>query len=121
MITRALAALLCIGAVMPVHASEWTKADTAWEAGYLVLHVIDWGQTRNISRRPDAYRELNPILGSHPSIERVNTYFALTAIAHTAISYALPADWRRGWQMVSIGMEATAVSNNYKIGLKIDF
>lgn len=112
----------------PVCASDWTRDDTAWQAGYLALHVADWGQTRNIVRRADTgcdgdplCIERNPILGRNPSIKRVDTYFAFTALAHTAISYALPPDWRRSWQLITIGVEAGVVGYNYKLGLKMDF
>lgn len=97
------------------------------QAGYLVLHVADWGQTRNIVHRADTgcdgaptCIERNPILGRNPSIKRVDSYFLFTAVAHTAISYALPPAWRRGWQYVTIGVEAGVVGYNYSIGLKID-
>lgn len=124
-----LAILACFGlGAGPVYASDWTKADTAWQLGYLALHVADWGQTRNIVRRADTgcdgdptCIERNPFLGRNPSLKRVDTYFAVTALAHTAISYALPSDWRRGWQMITIGMEAGVVGYNYSIGLKMDF
>lgn len=116
----AILAIFGLGAG-PVYASDWTKADTAWQAGYIVLHVIDWGQTRNIAKKPDAYDERNLFLGGDPSIRRVDTYFAVTALVHTAIGYALPPDWRRGWQMVTIGFQAGVVGYNYSIGLKMDF
>jgi len=111
----------------PVFGGDWTADDTARQAGYLVLHVADWGQTRNIVRRADTgcdgaptCIERNPILGRNPSIKRVDSYFLFTAVAHTAISYALPPAWRRGWQYVTIGVEAGVVGYNYSIGLKID-
>ena len=123
---RLRAALLAImaffGLTSPVFGSDWTKADTAWQLGYLALHVADWGQTRNIVKREgEGYYETNPILGRSPSLRRVDTHFAVTALAHTAISYALPPDWRRRWQMVTIGIEAGYVGYNYSIGLKMDF
>lgn len=106
----------------PVFASDWTTEDTWWQAAYLALHVADWGQTRDIVKREgEGYYETNPILGRHPSLKRVDTYFTVTALAHTAISYALPAAWRRGWQHVTIGVEAGYVSYNYSIGLNINF
>lgn len=90
--------------------------------------MADWGQTRNIVHRADTgcagdptCIERNPFLGRNPSIRRVDTYFAVTALAHTAISYALPPDWRRGWQHITIGLEAGVVGYNYSIGLKMDF
>lgn len=110
------------------HADEWTKSDSVREATYLALHIADWGQTRNIVHRSNTgcdggatCIEKNPILGRNPSISRVDTYFAITALAHVAISYALPKVWRQGWQYVSIGMEAAVVGHNYSLGLKVDF
>ncbi len=116
-------------ACAPVWAADpWSKADIEREAVYLTLHVADWGQTRNIVHRADTgcaggpkCIELNPILGRNPSIRRVDTYFVVTALAHAAISHALPKDWRKGWQYLTIGMEAGVVGYNYSIGLKFDF
>lgn len=114
--------LACFGlGAAPVYASDWTKADTARQMAYLTLHVADWGQTRYIAKNPNRYLEKNLFLGGHPSLSRVDSYFAFTALAHTAISYALPPDWRRGWQYITIGVEAGAVGYNYSIGLKMDF
>ena len=102
-------------------AGDWTNADTARQAAYLTLHAADWGQTRNIAKRPDEFYEVNPILGEHPSIRRVDSYMAFSALAHTAISYALPPKWRRRWQYASITVKAGIVGWNYSAGLKIDF
>ena len=109
-------------------ADAWSKSDTTREIAYLALHVADWGQTRNIVHRSNTgcdgdstCIERNPFLGRNPSIRRVDTYFAVTALAHAAISHALPKDWRQGWQYVTIGMEAGVVGYNYSIGLKVDF
>lgn len=115
-------------AATPTHASNWTGEDTAWQAAFTVLQVVDWGQTRNIAHRADTgcagYAtciERNPFLGRNPSIHRVDTHFVVTTIANAAISYALHPKWRRHWQMINIGFEAGIVGYNYKIGLKMDF
>ena len=101
---------------------QWTKADTAREATYLALHVIDWGQTRNIVRRIDEdYKELNPLLGNSPSIKRVDTHMAVSAVLHVAAAYALPREWREGFQYATIGYVAAVVVRNNSIGLKVDF
>lgn len=109
-------------------ADPWSKSDITREVAYLALHVADWGQTRNIVHRADTgcdgqptCIERNPILGRNPSIKRVDTYFAVTALAHVAISHALTHEWRNGWQYITIGVEAGYVGNNYSIGLNIDF
>lgn len=126
--TIVLAFVLSISSA-PIWANdEWSKSDVSREIAYLVLHVADWGQTRNILHRADTgcdgdptCIERNPFLGRSPSIRRVDTYFAVTALAHVAISHVLPKDWRQGWQYLTIGMEAGIVGHNYSIGLNIDF
>lgn len=103
-------------------ADEWTKSDTGREVVYLILHVADWGQTRNgVHRESEGYWEINPILGKHPSIKRVDTHFTVTAIAHVAIAYALPRKWREAFQYTTAGIEAVFVIDNNSIGLRVDF
>lgn len=100
----------------------WTKEDTMREAAYLVLHVVDWGQTRNIVHRSNEdFFEKNPIIGNRPSIKRVDSYFAFTAIAHVAVSYVLPRVWREGFQYTTVGVQAGVVIQNNSIGLRVDF
>jgi len=113
--------LLALALAPSLAADEWTPADTAREATYLVLHVIDWGQTLDIVGQEDRYHEINPILGEHPSRGRVNLYMATTPIVHGALAYALPRAWREGWQYVTIGIEGNLVYHNYRIGLHVDF
>lgn len=100
---------------------EWTADDTKRQAVYLVLHTIDWGQTRNIANNPKQYYEINPVIGEHPTTGRVNGYFLATALLHTGIAYVLPADWRKSFQYVTIVIEAGVTNRNRNLGVKIDF
>lgn len=105
-------------------ADEWTKADTAREVAYLILHVVDWGQTRNIVHRyqqGEDFWEANPILGKHPSIKRVDSYFSFMMVAHVAVAYVLPRGWREGFQYTTTGLKTGLVISNNSIGLKVDF
>lgn len=99
---------------------EWTKTDTALQATYTVLHVIDWGQTSHQAKIGwvGTYHENNPILGTYPTEKSVHVYFASTLVAYTIISYALPTPWRKVWQGVGIGIELGAIGNNYNIGFR---
>lgn len=100
----------------------WTKEDTMREAAYLVLHVVDWGQTRNIvNRREEGYWEINPILGKQPSIKRVDSYMAFSAIAHVGIAYVLPQKWRARFQYTTAGIKTGLVIYNNSAGLRVDF
>jgi hypothetical protein len=106
---------------MSVNASDWTKTDTAVQLGYTALHVMDWGQTISIAKDKVKWYETNPILGRHPSQGRVNLYFASTLIGQAAIAYILPKEWRRTWQIAWIGIEASYVYKNYKVGIGVRF
>lgn len=100
---------------------EWTTSDTKRQAVYLTLHTIDWAQTRYIAKNPDKWRELNPLIGEHPSVGRVDGYFATGALLHTGIAYVLPEKWRKGFQYVTIGIEAGITARNYHLGIKTSF
>jgi hypothetical protein len=58
-----------------MHAFVWATVGIC-----LVLLFIDWGQTKTIARNPTTRREMNPILGPHPSVKKVNIYFAVVAV-----------------------------------------
>lgn len=113
-----------------ISSADWTKIDTAFQVGYSILHVIDWGTTRDISKNPDRFHENNPILGKHPSVGKVDTYFIATLIGHTTVSYLLPDKLnvfglnirpRRTWQVGWIGIEGWHIRRNIKAGVKINF
>ena len=114
--------LFCLALLScPAHADDWTGTDTGLEVAWQVAHAIDWGQTRYIAKHPQDFRELNPILGDHPSVGRVNTYFIATGLAHYGISQWLSPSNRRGWQTITIIFAVATVSRNHQIGVKIDF
>lgn len=99
----------------------WTTEDSYRQAGFVAITGIDWMQTRKIAKNPDEYHEHNPILGSHPSTEKVDAYFAAGIVTHTAIAMALPPEYRKWWQYVFIGIEAGVVASNFSIGLGAGF
>lgn len=102
-------------------AENWNWKDTVLEGTFVTLTVIDWGQTRGIALHPNQYRETNPLLGSHPSITKVDTFIPAGIIIHGVISMALPPKYRAYWQAVWIGVEGGAVWHNANLGLKINF
>lgn len=104
------------------HASakdEWTRGDTYIEAGYLTLHVLDWGTARAAAH--NGTRELNPLLGERPHMATLNNYFILTGIGHVAVAYALPSTFRHAFQAGTIAMEAIVVRHNYSVGFHVYF
>ena len=140
-INPVLAAVILIAAmfIIPVRCSQATESGdeyrwVATEAAWQILNYADWMQTRQIARDPDRYREHNPILGDHPSLEAVNVYMVVGSAAHLAASYYIPEvmqaagapdSWvknsRAVFQYVTIGLTAGCVANNYAIGLRVSF
>ena len=117
-----LAVLLGLGSVAVAGPdSSWSRSDTVFEITALAIRMIDYGQTLDIAKNPDRYHELNPILGRHPSVGRVHTYFVTSQILHPVISYCLPKKYRRAFQMISIGMSSGLAIHNYNVGLRINF
>ena len=84
----------------------------------VALHVIDWLQTRYIAKHPAGFYELNPFLGKHPSVLKVNMYF-LGCIASTLVGASfLPFWWAIGIGTWWIALETFLVIRNYKIGIR---
>jgi len=96
---------------------KWTKTDTAIQATWTAMHVIDWSQTRKIAKEPYRYYELNPILGKHPSVGEVDLYMGASTLVNFAVARVLPKPYRRYFQMLSIGVTGACVTMNFNIGL----
>ena len=132
-------AILCVLAVsFNCHAEEiksykpWSTTEIVQEVVWQGLHVVDWGQTRDIAQRPNEYYEKNTWLREHPSVDEVNQYMIITALLHLGISWALPNNLefkvfdysfnpRTIWQCITIVGTGSTVSHNHNIGLKINF
>ena len=118
---------------------DWDKQDTAMMITELGLTFIDYRQTLNISDRIDEgyYEKYNSIgLGKRPSHGRVNTWFLCSATTKTLVAGLLQKNdnkkmykrnsWldmlnRENWLVLNIGISAGMVSNNYEIGLGVNF
>lgn len=98
------------------HADEWTNSDKGREIIYQSVAIVDALQTHTIAHDPER-RELNSVLGEHPTNARTNEYFALCGLAHLAVSNTLSGKWREAWQYMSIGIEGGVVARNYNIGV----
>lgn len=100
--------------------NSWTKKDTAYQTAFLLIHAVDYLQTKEIARSSH-YHERNIILGSHPEQNKIDIYFLSTAVLHTGIAYFLPAKYRRWWQSAFIGLQAGVVGHNINAGVSIKF
>lgn len=102
-------------------ADPWSKQDLTLEGIYLIFKTLDLGQTLDIAGQPDRYHEVNPIIGEHPSKNRVYAYFITTSLLHIGITHFLPKAYRPWFQGVTIGLSAGCVIHNYSIGLRVRF
>lgn len=115
---------LGLALALPCAAEPWTREEWLAQGAYTVLHVADWQQTRTIARSAASggpWIERNPVLGPRPSQAQVNRYMATTLVAHWAVAYALPPEWRREWQRGTIALELGVVRGNYKLGIGVGF
>ena len=102
-------------------AEPWDATDRALGVAAVSALVIDWGQTRDIVKRPHDYEERNPLLGKHPSMGRVNLICA-GSIAATLLT----ADWltsknRKIFLGTITAIELTVIGHNKNIGLRVSF
>lgn len=103
--------------------TDWRNEDTRrMQVANTALIAFDAAQTLHIARCPGRYYEQNPILGKHPSEERV----IVGALAYGTGSWFL-AKWldARGWdktaralQYVQFSGHGIAVTNNVRRGLE---
>jgi len=108
--------------LLPNACFAWSDKDTNREVAWQIINFIDYRQTVNLSKRQNEdFYEQNPLLGSNPSRGDVDKYFALAALGHLGISYALPIKYRLPWQWGSIGVSTMIVYNNHRIGLRVNF
>ena len=101
--------------------TDWTPADKSLLAASTALLIIDWGQTRYIAKNPTRFHELNPILGRHPSIGRVNTYFAGAIIGNYLLADWLGPTNRKLYLGGITALETVVVIRNKGIGIKVAF
>jgi len=100
--------------------ATWSKGDKIREATWMVLHVVDYKQTQYAMERPDEFKELNPLLGDHPSEGRLNTFAVAGGLFHILVTNYLE-EHRTVWQNITIGMKIVVVANNYYVGAKVKF
>jgi len=99
---------------------EWTTQDKVLEAFWLALHTVDHLQTRYITKHPDRYWEMNPLLGRHPSTFMVDAYFIIGSLLHIWIVDIVSQEHRKFLQGLAIVVSGTCVFHNFSIGIKMD-
>lgn len=115
------AALLALALLaMPAHAHDWTAPEKGWAAAWLATRAVDWAQTRHIARNPDRFRELNPLIGRHPSLGEVNRHFIVSTALMFAAAHYLP-QYRTRLLQVYVVVGAGYVVHNIGIGVRFQF
>mgnify|MGYP000862385605 CR=1 FL=1 len=110
---------LLLSACMLCASDPWTPMDKARQAALTASLLVDWGQTNGIEAIGS--RELNPLLGHHPSSARIAGYFAISILNSYLISDWLPSHYRWVYQTVVLGFQAVVIHHNFKIGLRVQW
>jgi len=101
---------------------DWTQEQRNWLIASNVAMLGDWATTRNMTRRySEGYWERNPILGRHPTTQRVDLHFASWMIANYFIADYFQGDNRTLYLKVITGIESTMTIKNLSIGLRLEF
>lgn len=98
--------------------THYRTQDAVLEAAWVGLHLVDMAQTHDIVNHPTRFHENNPILGSHPTHGRVNTFFLASAAIHGLAVWAMPREYRPWFQGFSIVVKGVIVGSNHHIGLQ---
>lgn len=119
-IVAAFLFLFSLTATAQERSMEWSDTDKLLAASALVVHTIDWGQSRTVAKNPEQYYERNPLLGDHPSLSRVNNYFIATAILIPVVAHFVP-QWRTEILGTWLALEIVVTARNRHLGVRMSF
>src|SRR5262249_25262017 len=102
-------------------ADAWETTDYYLAGAALAALAVDWGQTRHIAKNPQRFTETNPILGSSPSVGKVDTYFVGAMVGTLALAHVLPGDFRQLFLGGVLTLELGVVQQNRSLGIKMAF
>jgi hypothetical protein len=104
------------------HAADpWGTTDYMLAGATVAALAVDWGQTRHIAKNPERYTETNPMLGSSPSVGKVDAYFVGAMVGTVALAHVLPGDWRQLFLGGVLALELGVVNQNRQLGIKVAF
>ena len=124
-----------------------SRAEVALEAAFWTLFAVDWVQTLEVARHPtwavplpcsqavgadgslvnlpprvvhlDRYTERNPLLGRHPSVQKVHAYFLAAGVGYVLMTRTFAPRWRRGITLSALSLEALSVNGNIQAGIRL--
>ena len=113
--------LLLAAALIPgrVAHAQWRAEHTALAAASTATITADWLLSVNAVRRGN-FDEMNPILGTRPSVGRLNTYNVVVVAGNLAVGRMLPSRLRTLWFTAITSFESAIVPHQVNIGLHID-
>lgn len=118
--------LLALGLCARLHAGDgpafapWTREDTWLEVSYAAVVAMDCSQSCQMQQLH--LYERNPVLPRHPNPRTMRCICLGSILGHAAVSAALPASWRRPFQLGTVFVEAGVVADNYfRAGVSIKF
>lgn len=86
------------------------------EITYQVLNIVDTAQTVEFLNS-GCCKELNPILGPHPSTEKVIAFKAIVGVGHYLLArelYEYNPKYAKMFQYITIGTLGTVVALNFR-------
>lgn len=104
---------------------EWTTQDTILQLSVIALTTYDLMQTYTfLYTEPyisEGHKEMNPLMGPHPSKSRFYAVGIGFIAFHSFVSYVLPYKLRTIWQLMYINFEANMIYHNYQCGVRVKF
>ncbi len=126
MVTGRRARLMTVTILLALMLIPAAQAKGQWKAEHTILAIAssatitaDWLLSANAARR-GTFDEMNPILGTRPSVGQLNTYNLLILGSNLAIGRLLPSKFRTLWFTAITSFETAIVLHQYNIGLHID-
>jgi hypothetical protein len=101
-------------------AAQWQTEHTVLAATSSATIAADWLLSVDAVRR-GSFDEMNPLLGSRPSVGRMNTYNILVLGGNLVIGRLLSGRLRTLWFTAVASFESAIVLHQRNIGLRIDF
>ena len=125
---RTVLLVILLGMAGMCYGSQEGRENTA----AVLLLAADWLQTRQMASQPvyawvetapgvyvttgEQWSEMNPILGRHPSVGQVDTYFLGSLVVYVAAQKLLPERWATFHRRATIAVEVTCVVRNLTLG-----
>lgn len=102
---------------------DWTKTDQQLFVASSIAITADWATTRWAARNnwPNNTYEKNPLMGSYPTVSRVDNHFIVVLISNYVITDLLPKGSRTAYLTVRTVQHAHVTQRNIEMGWQIKF